>query len=178
MPFLTRWTLLDLLDAAYGGGHPPARLATALGRMHELKPRGGTARKPAQLDPVLRRASFVDGLIHLMVQLADALDHTHRHGVLHLDLKPTNILLTPEGHRCCWISIWRSRTMPPAVSVLGGTLPYMSPEQVPHTLLDGGENASAVDCRSDVYSLGVVFCELLSGALHSVPSAEGNSLPN
>ena len=62
MPFLTRWTLLDLLDAAYGGGHPPARLVTALGRMHELKPRGGTARKPAQAGSRLA-ASFVRGWV-------------------------------------------------------------------------------------------------------------------
>ena len=107
-----------------------------------------------------------------MVQLADALDHTHRHGVLHLDLKPTNILLTPEG-RPLLLDFNLAIEDPARRSVLGGTLPYMSPEQDSPTLLDGGENASAVDCRSDVYSLGVVFCELLSGAIPFGPVSRG-----
>ncbi len=172
MPFLSSWTLLDLLDVAYGKGGAPGCLVNAIEQLRQAKPRGDTDWEDVTIDPFLRRASFVDGLLHLMVQLTEALEHTHRHGVLHLDLKPTNILLTASG-RPLLLDFNLAIEDPTPDIVLGGTLPYMSPEQIRSTVLEESESVEPVDRRSDVYSLGVVFCELLSGAHPFGPVSRG-----
>lgn len=172
MPFLSSWTLLDLLDVAYGQGASPGCLANAIEKLRKAKPRGDTDWDEVGIDPFLRRSSFVDGLLHLMVQLAEALEHTHRHGILHLDLKPTNILLTASG-RPLLLDFNLAIEDPTPDVVMGGTLPYMSPEQIRSTVLEESEKIGLVDRRSDVYSLGVVFCELLSGAHPFGPVSRG-----
>ena len=96
-------------------------------------------------------------------QLAGALDYAHRHGVIHRDIKPENILLA-EMHamlmdfgiaRAIGLAAGEQLTSPLAVGP--GTPAYMSPEQfIPGSELDG---------RTDVYSLGIVVYEMLSGEL-------------
>ena len=109
---------------------------------------------------------FVD----VAVSLADAINAAHARGVTHRDLKPENIMITPSG----WVKVldfglakFRSDTIPMAnletamadpevtrAGVLLGTAPYMSPEQA---------EGRPVDQRSDLFSLGVVFYEMLTG---------------
>ena len=96
-------------------------------------------------------------------QLAGALDYAHRHGIIHRDIKPENILLA-ETHamlmdfgiaRAIGLAAGEQLTSP--LTVGPGTPAYMSPEQfIPGAELDG---------RTDLYSLGVVVYEMLSGAL-------------
>ena len=82
--------------------------------------------------------------------------------MLHLDLKPSNILLTASG--CPKILDFNlASDLQARTPRLGGTLPYMSPEQA-RRFLDG-EEAAAIDQRSDLYSFGVLFHELLCGRL-------------
>jgi serine/threonine protein kinase len=90
-------------------------------------------------------------------QTLSALDFAHRHGVIHRDIKPANLLITPEGTvKLTDFGIARSNS---AARLTGtgmavGTLAYMSPEQI---------RSAPVDARSDIYSLGLTFYEMVTG---------------
>ncbi len=185
MPYLTPWTLLDFLDAAYRDGKVPKRFCEVLQQMDEdtscEPPTGEEAPMPAWL----KRASFVDGVLHLMGQVTDALRHTHERGILHLDLKPTNILITRCGRP---LLLDFNLSADAAVqTAFGGTPPYMSPEQLQTLSMEGdaaetggakgegvhgasrrsggvhNDDRPRIDARSDIFSLGVVLYELLAG---------------
>jgi serine/threonine protein kinase len=124
------------------------------------------------IDPVLQRGTFIEGVLHLIIQLADALAYTHSRQVLHLDLKPSNVLLTRSGRPL--LTDFNLSYDPAAPSGRhGGTLPYMSPEQLREVL---DESEAPLDGRSDIFSLGVVLYELVTGEMPFVP-ARWNLVP-
>ncbi len=119
---------------------------------------GGTLREEMERDcpmPLAKVMNYVD-------QLAAALDFAHAHGVIHRDIKPANILMTPEG-RLLLTDFGLVKVIAggqtPQTRLTGegapvGTPDYMSPEQVI------GED---VDGRSDLYSLGVIMYQMITG---------------
>jgi tetratricopeptide (TPR) repeat protein len=120
---------------------------------------------------MLEGLTYVEAVLWLGARLADGLAHAHERGILHRDLKPANVLLTDEGQPMLLdfnlageVSDQRAR--------IGGTLPYMAPE---HLAAFTGQQR-IVDARSDLYSLGVILFELLTGRhpfrRHQGPGAE------
>ncbi len=132
--------------------------------------------------PLLKHAtdSGLDerGRIALLMELCDAVGHAHQRGVIHRDLKPSNMMVDEAGRvKVLDFGVARTleadtllATMHTGAGALVGTLAYMSPEQ-----LEG--DPSAIDTRSDIYSIGAIAYELLSGApahdlsARSVPDA-------
>jgi len=110
--------------------------------------------------------------LRIGAQIAEALAAAHRHGVVHRDVKPSNIVLTRAGAKLLDFGLAMLQPAPgPAAEtatrslsqgLLVGTLPYMAPEQ-----LEGRE----VDARTDIWALGCVLFEMLAGS----KAFDGNS---
>ena len=107
----------------------------------------------------------IEARLRLFIDICDAVQHAHQKGVIHRDLKPANILVTAEGApKILDFGVARATdadvqaTLYTAPGQLVGTLAYMSPEQV-------GAATDRLDTRSDVYALGVILYEMLTGRL-------------
>jgi serine/threonine protein kinase len=104
--------------------------------------------------------------LELLAQVSDAAHYAHQRGIIHCDLKPANILVDRSGHPKILDfglargseSDLRTTSVATGASELMGTIHYMSPEQV-------AGSRQNLDSRSDVYALGVIGFELLSGRL-------------
>jgi serine/threonine-protein kinase len=113
------------------------------------------------LREVLRegRKILPERALEITAAVLEALDYSHRAGIIHRDIKPANVMLTPSGHvKVMDFGIARavsdsSSTMTQTAAVLG-TAQYLSPEQA---------RGEQVDARSDIYSTGCVLFELLTG---------------
>jgi serine/threonine protein kinase len=95
--------------------------------------------------------------LRIVAEVAEALSYAHRMGYVHRDIKPANILLDHQGQAYLTdfgIAAVEEELLRDVKAA--GTLPYMAPEQL-------GEDLGPVDHRADLYALGVVFYELLTG---------------
>lgn len=123
-------------------------------------------RSPARAE--LEQLSWPETVAWIGARLATALDYANRRGVLHRDIKPANVLLTADGQpKLADFNISFSRHLPGAspVAYFGGSLPYMSPEQLAAIHPDRATSPADLDTRSDLYALGVVLWELLTGTI-------------
>lgn len=110
--------------------------------------------------PKAFRGSWVDACLGVTRQVALALHHAHERGILHRDVKPSNVVLTPDGRAMLLDFGLTSSRRSDRVTRSGaqvGTPVYMSPQQI--------RGSQELDRRTDVYSLGVTLYELLTLAV-------------
>ncbi|WP_280245284.1 serine/threonine-protein kinase [Nocardia abscessus] len=110
--------------------------------------------------------SWPETVAWLGLRLAEALDYAGRAGVLHRDVKPANVLLTADGVPKLAdfnISFGGNVSGDSPVAYFGGSLAYMSPEQLAAVHPDLPATAADLDTRSDLYALAMVLWELLTG---------------
>lgn len=158
---------------------PGTTLSNVISRLHRQSPAplqgqdilnaiGIEFREEIPFDPVglrnreiLMHRGFTAAVCRIGMQLADALHFAHRRGVLHCDVKPANVLMNPYGkpHLLDFNVAVDVDAMRAGKSV-GGTVLYMSPEQLTLMLKDGKPR---IDERSDIYSLGLLLFEFLTG---------------
>ena len=119
------------------------------------------------LDLVLERGQGrpldLTRVLHIAIGLASALGQVHRHGLIHKDIKPGNVLVNDAGN--VWLTgfgiasqLPHERQAPAPPEIIAGTLAYMAPEQT-------GRMNRSIDTRSDLYSLGVTLYQMLTGHL-------------
>ena len=114
----------------------------------------------------VRRGEFTwsqNRLLSILLRICETVAFAHGQGVVHLDLKPSNIIVDPQG--VVFILDWgvaRANEIPTTEEQLrvGGTAQYMAPEQ----------RNGRVDSRSDVYSIGLILYELLRGSPRTGPA--------
>ncbi|MCU1339069.1 MAG: hypothetical protein JWO19_4650, partial [Bryobacterales bacterium] len=101
--------------------------------------------------------------LRIAIGLATALGQVHRHGLIHKDIKPANVLVDDAGN--VWLTgfgiasqLPHESQAPAPPEIIAGTLAYMAPEQT-------GRMNRSIDARSDLYSLGVTLYQMLTGAL-------------
>ncbi|RDI66053.1 serine/threonine-protein kinase [Nocardia pseudobrasiliensis] len=140
--------LLDAVDAA-------------MEEKGEIRPTDSSVRAE------LATLSWPETVAWLGRRLAEALAYADSQGVLHRDVKPANVLLTAEGvPKLADFNISFSRNLEGTspVAYFGGSLSYMSPEQLEACHPGYRRTPGDLDTRADIYSLGVVLWELLTGA--------------
>jgi serine/threonine protein kinase/Tfp pilus assembly protein PilF len=140
---------------------------------------GGNAADPGQnpLD-ALAALDYVRVTIWVAARLAEGLHHAHLRGVVHRDIKPSNILISSEGQPLLLdFNLALDRNLNLAHATIGGTIAYMAPEHLRAILEQRVEHTRLVDQRSDIYSLGMVIAEMLTGENPFARSASYSAFP-
>jgi serine/threonine protein kinase/tetratricopeptide (TPR) repeat protein len=160
MPFLGGATLLSVIESITARKTLPSRADFLLTAARDDRFPADSAAAPAR---ALRNGSYLDGVLYIGERLASALAYVHERGILHRDLKPSNVVLCPNGQPVLIdfnLAYDRSITE----HRLGGTLPYMPPEQLDALTRKRTAEPVPADNRSDLYALGVLMYEMLAGA--------------
>jgi serine/threonine protein kinase len=156
------YTLRAELDAAWAAH--PIELSRHRNRLAlVLEDPGG-----AVLDQLLGQPLGITEFLRIAISLAWALRQVHARGLIHKDIKPANVLVDVASG-AVWLTgfgiasrLPRERPNPEPPDAIAGTLAYMAPEQT-------GRMNRSIDARSDLYSLGITFYEMLTGTLPFTP---------
>jgi len=177
MEFVSGLPLSDLLyektvEESDGLSAPKADLATLIASLRSARTIRGQqstqdeAEPEAEAPPRAKNSRIlpVEQTLNILLKVCDAVQYAHEHGVLHRDLKPGNILLRDEGEPLVadfGLAKINSADATQSLSVTGhvvGTLENMAPEQA--------ESSKDVDERADVFSLGTILYQMLTGRRH------------
>ncbi|HJZ54134.1 MAG TPA: protein kinase, partial [Gemmataceae bacterium] len=180
MPFLGRRTIADALRR-YHQEHPSrapsARRTSRTRKDCTTAPSGSGAGSSGGVMSGTRPGSVagpdphpdappligdVTAVLRTLAALAAGLAHAHARNILHLDIKPANVLLADTGEPMLLDFNLSFDTTAPDREMVGGTVQYMAPEQLVD-VRSGGRGG--VDARTDLYSLGVLAYEMLTGAV-------------
>lgn len=143
MPFLGRLTCDDLREVN------PFIRSTAEDSKSEASPLGP--------------ADFINQALQIMVRVSDGIEYLHQQGIVHRDIKPSNIVLDGQLQPTI-VDFNASTSIAETEGVVVGTLPYVAPE-ILECIRAGGLSADVVAPPADVYSVGLVCYEILSGSL-------------
>lgn len=181
MPFWGGATLAAVLDERRRRARRPKRGRDFLADLDQVSapeypPPPGRSR-PAR--EVMARGSYPQAVAWIVARLAEALDHARRRGVLHGDLKPSNVLLTADGQPMLFdfnLAVdWHASAEGGIPGETGGTLAYMAPERllaVAEPELTPPPGAAARH-RADLYALGLLLREALTGRPPEIPEERG-----
>ncbi len=190
MPFCGTATLAQAIRVWHRSGDPPSSGHVVSETIKNLSQAGtspadsqstspSTTPTEIELDTthpgwkVVESMRFGEASLWIAARLAEGLSHAHERGIVHRDLKPANILLSDDGQPMLLdfhLAADVKKRCEVSPDFVGGTFPYMAPEQIRNLLgLD-----STVDPRSDIYSLGVVLYESLLGKLPYSTRNEGD----
>ncbi|MFN8710303.1 MAG: serine/threonine-protein kinase, partial [Planctomyces sp.] len=165
MQFVPGGTLQAVIEASRHCERPDSRLiascvASSLSQTGVLSPDAGGHRAGVAARP------WPEVVCRLGMELATALDYAHEQGILHRDLKPANVLLDVNGAaKLADFNISYSchlESRGPA-AYFGGSLAYMSPEQLEASHPKHERRPEELDGRSDLFSLGILLWEVLYG---------------
>jgi Tfp pilus assembly protein PilF len=174
MPLLGTATGLDLLDAAFKGGEPPATAAIIGQTARRYQPAEVVNEEHLKEALPFARRSYVEGVVWVGEQLAEGLAAANALGVVHRDIKPSNVLLAWSG-RPMLLDFNLSSGEDQASDRIGGTVAYMAPERIDMLLDEDVIREEGLDPRPDLFSLGAVIYELLTGRLPAQPmDADGS----
>lgn len=113
--------------------------------------------------PEWSRGSYCDWVLNLAIELSRGLAESHENGIVHCDLKPANVLVDREGRPILVdFNVAFRRDAVASPGNVGGTLPYMAPEQI---RAFAGNGYSEIGATTDLYGLGATLYQLLAGSL-------------
>jgi eukaryotic-like serine/threonine-protein kinase len=159
MPYLGCITLHDVISMSWKSMKPPQRITLSGDKEAARDEQQPPHRKGNRST---RSVCYLDVMLHIGASIAEALAHAHSKGVLHLDVKPSNVLVNDRG--CARLMDFNlAADKSKGIPRIGGTLQYMSPEQASCFL--EGRDGRDLDQRSDVFSLGVMLYQMLCGYL-------------
>jgi len=160
MPFLGRSTLADFIEFSPSDAIAPRDLLASAASCHHRPTDAVYTEFATEAPPSLNTRD--ECVAWIGWKLALALSHAHEQGIVHGDVKPSNVLLSLGGSPLL-VDFNLSGSTFHSTEAKGGTLPYMPPEQLQS--FAGASTDAAYDQRSDLYSLGVLLFEAVTGRL-------------
>jgi serine/threonine protein kinase/Tfp pilus assembly protein PilF len=188
MPYFGGTSLSRILQALWAAHDLPTRGAqlvnglTVAADTPSITERGGPSSQHTENGPraALERLSYVRASAWIVARLAEALEHAHERGVLHRDVKPSNILLCADGQPMLLdfnLAQELQGDHARVAATLGGTVAYMAPEHLRALAARDPALVRLVDQRADVYGLGMVLYEMLTGHRPFDQSASYSPMP-
>ncbi|MEQ9412115.1 MAG: serine/threonine-protein kinase [Fuerstiella sp.] len=178
MPFISRATLRNVIDIVHADQtRPPTCSSVIAMAARSVNCEQDTLVPHSRFSGGPERGTFADGVSVFGYLVAGALKTTHSAGIFHRDLKPSNILVDQFG--CPLLIDFNLSSEPLQEMPLGGTLPYMAPEQLLAFLDASAETETPttveVGAAADLFSLGACLFELLYGIHPFAPIPSGLS---
>jgi serine/threonine protein kinase len=163
MPYLGRTTLFDVLQSSFGEDDTCPQQGIVFHEAIEQANLNVDDLHRLRRDYPFSGMSYVDAVLEIAIQITEALKYVHRCGIYHCDIKPSNVLLTSSGEAKLF-DFNLALADDSSSDQVGGTLAYMAPELLA-AFTDGNSVGVQVDARTDIFSLGVMLYEMLTGKL-------------